>query len=33
MWYNKNDIEKTLAKLPESIVSINEIIPFVIKNI
>ena len=33
MWYNKNDIEKTLAKLPESITSINEIIPFVIRNI
>jgi len=33
MWYKKEDIEKTLAKLPESIESINEIIPFVIKNI
>ena len=33
MWYNPSDIEKTLAKLPESITSINEIIPFVIKNI
>jgi len=33
MWYKKEDIEKTLAKLPESIGSINEIIPFVIKNI
>ncbi len=33
MWYNIADIEKTLAKLPESIDSINEIIPFVIKNI
>lgn len=33
MWYNISDIEKTLAKLPESITSINEMIPFVIKNI
>jgi len=33
MWYNIADIEKTLAKLPESITSINEIIPFVIRNI
>lgn len=33
MWYKKEDIEKTLAKLPESISSINDIIPFVIKNI
>ncbi|MCD5380365.1 Holliday junction branch migration protein RuvA [Candidatus Gracilibacteria bacterium] len=33
MGYNLPDIEKTLAKLPESITSINEIIPFVIKNI
>jgi len=33
MWYNKNDIEKTLAKLPEHTESINEIIPFVIRNI
>jgi len=33
MWYNPSDIEKTLAKLPESLTSINEIIPFVIKNI
>lgn len=33
MWYKKEDIEKTLAKLPESINSINDIIPFVIKNI
>ena len=33
MWYKKEDIEKTLANLPESIESINEIIPFVIKNI
>ena len=33
MWYKKEDIEKTLANLPESIDSINDIIPFVIKNI
>ncbi len=33
MWYSLSDIEKTLAKLPESISSVNEIIPFVIKNI
>ena len=33
MWYKKEDIEKTLANLPESISSINDIIPFVIKNI
>ena len=33
MWYKKEDIEKTLAILPESVYSINEIIPFVIKNI
>ena len=33
MWYKKENIEKTLAELPESISSINEIIPFVIKNI
>ena len=33
MWYKKDDIEKTLAKLPESINSINDIIPFIIKNI
>ncbi len=33
MWYKKEDIEKTLANLPESIESINDIIPFVIKNI
>jgi len=33
MWYKKEDIEKTLAELPESISSINDIIPFVIKNI
>ena len=33
MWYKKEDIEKTLAILPESISSINDIIPFVIKNI
>lgn len=33
MWYKKEDIEKTLVNLPESIISINEIIPFVIKNL
>jgi len=33
MWYNLSDIEKVLAKLPEDITTINEIIPFVIKNI
>jgi Holliday junction DNA helicase RuvA len=33
MWYKKEDIEKTLANLPESVSSINDIIPFVIKNI
>jgi Holliday junction DNA helicase RuvA len=33
MWYKKEDIEKTLANLPESVYSINDIIPFVIKNI
>ncbi len=33
MWYNLSDIEKTLAKLPESIITIKEIIPFVIRNI
>jgi len=33
MWYKKEDIEKTLANLPESLGSINDIIPFVIRNI
>lgn len=33
MWYKKQDIEKALSNLPENIVSVNEIIPFVIKNI
>lgn len=33
MWYKKQDIEKVLSNLPENIVSVNEIIPFVIKNI
>ena len=33
MWYNLSDIEKVLAKLPEDVTTINDIIPFVIKNI
>lgn len=33
MWYKKQDIEKVLQELPENLVSINEIIPFVIRNI
>ena len=33
MWYKKQDIEKALSNLPENIVSVNEIIPYVIKNI
>ncbi|MDQ7010085.1 MAG: Holliday junction branch migration protein RuvA [Candidatus Gracilibacteria bacterium] len=33
MGYKKEDIEKTLVNLPESINSINDIIPFVIRNI
>ncbi|MDD4151368.1 MAG: Holliday junction branch migration protein RuvA [Candidatus Gracilibacteria bacterium] len=33
MGYKKQDIEKVLQELPENLVSINEIIPFVIRNI
>lgn len=33
MWYKKQDIEKVLLNLPEDLVSINDIIPFVIRNI
>ena len=32
MWYNQSDIEKTLADLPESITTVEEIIPWVIRN-
>ncbi len=33
MWYKKQDIEKVLQELPENLVSVSEIIPFVIRNI
>ncbi len=33
MWYKKQDIEKVLQELPETITSVGEIIPFVIRNI
>lgn len=33
MWYNSSNIEKTLAKLPEWIKNIDEIILYVVKNI
>jgi len=33
MWYDKNNIEKILADMPEDISGIGDIIPYVIKNI
>lgn len=33
MWYNISNIEKTLANLPESHTTLEEILPYVIKNI
>ena len=33
MWYNKKNIEEILEKLPENLENIEDIIPFVIKNI
>lgn len=33
MWYNINDIEKTFWTLPENLTTINDIIPYIIKNI
>ncbi len=33
MWYNRSDVEKILADLPEGLDDIGEIIPYVIKNI
>lgn len=33
MWYKKQDIERVLADLPENIQNLNDIIPYVIRNI
>jgi len=33
MWYDKNDVEKTLSWLPKDMTDIGEIIPYVIKHI
>ena len=33
MWYNASDIDKVLSELPEDITTINDIIPFVIKQL
>ena len=33
MWYNPQNIEKVLNSLPENLTTINDIIPYVIKNI
>jgi hypothetical protein len=33
MWYNKDQILTTIGNIPESMESVDDILPFVIKNI